>query len=168
MKHHGPSQVRALAHGGVRGLTPGPILCPAWGSRDRQRDSASARLPHGPSLMAVPTAPPHLFFNSSPRTDHWHGESECESVAKLRGWCSGPRKNCIILPSLWAAFQVAVPLLLPHHWEKSKVLVPAQSLCTNYVDEYLSAHCEPYLCVQDPKGLVESRFMHLLFLCTQK
>ena len=47
----------------------------------------------------------------------------------------------------------------------SKVLVPAQSLCTNDMDEYLSTHCEPYLCVQDPKSLVESRFMHLLFLC---
>lgn len=35
------------------------------------------------------------------------------------------------------------------------------------MDEYLSAHCEPYLLVQDPKGLVESRFMHLVFLCTR-
>ena len=48
-----------------------------------------------------------------------------------------------------------------------KVLVPAQSLSANDMDKYLSARCEPYLRVQDPKGLVESGSVHLLFLCIQ-
>lgn len=37
-------------------------------------------------------------------------------------------------------------------------------LFANDMDKYLSAHCEPYLSVQDPKCLDDFGSMHLLFL----
>ena len=108
-----------------------------------------------------------LVFNSFSRIDHWHGESECEPVAKLGGWCSGLGRIASFSPVYGQHFRWKCSCSCHTTGRSSKVLVPVQSLCTNDMDEYLSAHCEPYLRVQDPQGLVESRFMHLLFLCTR-